>query len=86
MRVYYGDSFSRCVKKLGWKQQDKLAELIVLLSQNPFHQQLHVKSLEGNLAGLYSFRIARDVRVLFKFLSPDEIILVDLGHRRDIYR
>ncbi len=54
--------------------------------ENPYHTQLHTKSLSGELAGIYSFRITRDLRVLFKFLSSDKIILIDVGDRKDIYR
>lgn len=86
VRVYYADNFLKCVKKLTEKQQAKLARLIVLLKENPYHPQLHTKSLSGEFAGIYSFRVTRDARVLFKFLSPDEIILIDVGNRKDIYR
>jgi addiction module RelE/StbE family toxin len=86
VRVYYSDTFLRRVRKLTEKQQVKLARLVVLLKENPYHPQLHIKSLSGDLSGIYSFRITRDYRVLFKFLSPDEIILVDVGDRKDIYK
>lgn len=86
VRVYYSDNFLRHAKKLTAKQQTKLAELVVLLKDNPYHPQLHTKSLSGELSGVYSFRITRDLRALFKFLSPDEIILINIGNRKDIYR
>ena len=86
VKVYYSDHFSRRIKKLNEKQQTRLARLIVLLPGNPYHPQLHTKSLAGELAGIYSFRITRDLRALFKFLSPYEIMLIDIGNRKDIYR
>ena len=85
MKVYYGDHFKRNVKRLDVKQQAKLTELVVLLKENPFNPLLHVKKLSGNLTGIYSLRINRDIRVLFNFLCPDEIMLSDVGHRKDIY-
>ncbi|MBI2048845.1 MAG: type II toxin-antitoxin system mRNA interferase toxin, RelE/StbE family [Candidatus Liptonbacteria bacterium] len=86
VRVYYADNFFKRVKILTEKQQTKLARLIVLLKENPYHPQLHTKSLSGEFAGIYAFRITRDFRALFRFLSPDEIILVDVGDRKDVYR
>ena len=86
VRVYYADDLLKQARKLTKKQQEKLAQLIVLLKENPYHPQLHVKSLSGVLSGVYSFRIVRDLRALFKFLSPDEIIIFEIGHRKDIYR
>ena len=86
MRVYYSDNFLKYARKLDDKQQVELSRLVVLLKENPFHSKLHVKSLSGDFSGLYSFRVRRDWRALFKILSADEIILVEVGHRKDIYR
>lgn len=86
VRVYYSDHFLKRVQKLNKKQQAKLARLVVLLKENLYHPQLHTKSLSGEFSGIYSFRITRDSRVLFKFLSAEEVILVDVGDRKDIYR
>ena len=85
MKVYYGDHFKRNVERLEVKQQAKLTELVVLLKENPFNPLLHVKKLSGKLTGIYSLRISRDIRVLFKFSSPEEIFISDVGHRKDIY-
>jgi addiction module RelE/StbE family toxin len=83
--LYYGDRFTRSTKKLPLKQKEKLAKLLVLLRQNPFDAKLHTKHLTGKLAGLYSLRITRDWRVIFKFLSPSDIQLIDVANRKDIY-
>lgn len=86
LRVYYSDTFLKDAKKLGSKEQAKLSGLVVLLQENPYHPKLHTKPLSRELSGLYSFRITRDWRVLFKFISADEVMLVDVGNRRDIYK
>jgi len=82
----YSDHFLKESRKLPPPQQRKLATLLELLRENPFHPKLHTKPLVGELFGLYSFRITRDWRVIFRFLSEEEIHLVDVGHRKDIYR
>ena len=84
--LVYTDSFLRSAGKLPKPQQDKLAELLETLQDNPFNSRLHSKNLSGRLTGFYSFRITRDWRVIFQFLSSDEIKLVEVGHRKDIYR
>lgn len=86
MRILYSEHFKKNAKKLDVKQQDKLSRLVVVLSKNPFDLLLHTKQLSGQLAGIYSFRINRDWRVLFRFLSIDEIMLIDVGNRKDIYK
>lgn len=84
--LVYSNRFLKSVKKLPKAQQEKLIELLEVVERNPFHSQLHTKPLSGQLSGLYSFRITREWRVIFGFLSPDKIQLLEIGHRKDIYR
>jgi len=84
--IVYGKSFLRSARKLPTEQQKKLADLLVILTKNPFHPYLHTKPLTGELIGFYSFRITRDWRVIFQFFGSAEIKLVSLGHRKDIYK
>lgn len=86
IEIFYSDYFIRSAKKIPLAQQEKLAYLLTLLQKNPFHSQLHSKPLTGKLFGFYSFRITRDWRVIFQFISPQKINLVDVGHRKDIYK
>jgi len=63
-----------------------LDKLIQILKENPFHSSLHTKHLSGKLSGLLSFRITRDWRVIFRFLEPDIIQLIEAADRKDIYK
>ena len=84
--VRYSKRFVKFAQKLSHKDQERLADQIELLKENPFHSYLHTKPLSGPFAGLYSFRITRNFRVLFVFVDPDEIKLIDIGDRKDIYK
>jgi len=86
IQVSYGGKFLKSARKLPKPQQEKLAKLLTLLQKNPFDETLHTKPLKAELSGLYSFRITRDWRVIFQFLSSDQIQLVEVGHRKEIYR
>jgi len=86
VKVYYSKYFLKAAKKLPSNQQEKLAQLLKLLRDNPLHPKLHTKNLTGKLSGLYSFRITRDWRVIFQFNSPTEVQLIDVAHRKEIYR
>ena len=86
LELVFTDSFRKEAKKLPSGFQNKLAQNLELLRENPFHPLLHVKRLAGALAGFYSFRITRDWRVIFSFSDEETIKLIDIGHRRDIYR
>lgn len=84
--VVYPPSFLKSAKKLPELQQKKLAQLLEILQENPFHSKLHTKTLTGPLTGFYSFRITRDWRVIFQFLAPNKVKLIEVGHRKDIYK
>jgi addiction module RelE/StbE family toxin len=86
MIVVYDNNFIKSAKKLPPKLKIKLDKLIDKLKVNPFHTFLHTKHLSGQLSGLLSFRITRDWRVIFKFVEPDLIQLVETASRKDIYR
>ncbi|MBI2463087.1 MAG: type II toxin-antitoxin system mRNA interferase toxin, RelE/StbE family [Candidatus Spechtbacteria bacterium] len=79
-------SFSCFGEKIAQASTEKLAQLLEIFVENPFHTKLHSKHLTGKLSGLYSFRITRDWRVIFQFISTKEIQLIEVAHRREIYR
>lgn len=85
IRIAYHRNFLKSSTRLPKAQQDKLAKLIGLVQENPFHPLLHTKRLTKELAGFLSFRITRDWRVIFQFLDPETIQLLRVGHRKDIY-
>ena len=86
IRIIYHQNFLKSAEKLPKIQQEKLARLLELLENNPFHSLLHTKRLAKELTGFLSFRITRDWRVIFQFLKPDVIQLLRVKHRKDIYR
>lgn len=86
IQITYHHNFLKSAKKLPKFQQNKLAHLLEYLQNNPFYPSLHTKRLTGDLVGLLSFRITRDWRVIFQFLDHETIQLLDIKHRKDIYR
>jgi mRNA-degrading endonuclease RelE of RelBE toxin-antitoxin system len=86
LTVTYGEHFIKSAARLPRPKQVKLAGLLEILKINPFDSRLHTKHLSGKLSGLYSFRITRDWRVIFQFLSTQAVHLIDVANRKDIYR
>ena len=86
MRIVFSNQFLKSVDELPVNTQNKLDRLLELLKNNPYHPLLHTKQLGGNMTGYLSFRITRDWRVLFQFIDSQTIHLLDVGHRKDIYR
>ena len=86
MRVVYAKEFLKTVASLPIEAQQKLDALIALLAEDAFHPSLHSKRLKGRLKRFYSFRITRDWRVIFSREETDTIQLIEVAHRKDIYR
>lgn len=86
LQVVIGAQFARDVRELPFSIQAHLAERIEILSDNPFDTRLHTKPLSGSLQGLFSFRIGRDHRALFRFVDTTSLFLARVAHRKDIYR
>jgi mRNA interferase RelE/StbE len=68
-------------KKLDKSAQERIAKKIELLKNNP---HLGIPLVE-NLSGLYKLRIG-NYRVIYKIKNEQLIILIlDIGHRKNIY-
>ncbi len=72
-------TFDRLFKKLPRTIQKKAAEKTEHFKTNPFHPSLHTEKLHPKHHEVWSFRIDRAYRVIFKFM--------DSGHAEPpIYR
>ena len=60
----------------------RIANVLDSLEQDPFQG----KSLKGTLKGLYSCRVG-SYRIIYQIVRLKLLVIViDIGHRRDIYR
>ena len=86
LEIVFHSQFERGARGLPELQQRKLAALIERLRKDPYDSLLHTKRLSPPLIGLFSFRITRDWRVLFRFVDERTIQLTQVAHRGDVYR
>lgn len=66
------------VKKRFWKT-------LKSFSINPFNPLLKTHKLTGRLQGLWAFSVSNDCRIIFRFLSDNEILLIDIGSHDEVY-
>jgi addiction module RelE/StbE family toxin len=59
-------------------------ERMELFLSNSTDPVLHDHALGGNLKGKRSFSITGDIRVIYRIL-PDQIILIDIGSHNQVY-
>lgn len=85
-QLIFGSHFLHSAKKLDKDLRSKLKIGLDILLKDPFYPTLHTKPLTGRFSHYYSFRLGRDYRVTFRFSHSSAIHLIDIGHRKDIYR
>lgn len=78
-------AYKKSLAKLPPRLQEKAAQKIHLFQIDPSHSSLNTHKLKGKLKGLWSFGVKYHYRILFQFLSPKEILLLDIG-THDVYQ
>jgi len=77
--------YKRTAATLPVKARNILVEQEILLIENVFHPKLHTKKLKIPGISVFSFRITRNYRGIFR-IDGENVILSAIGHRKDIYR
>lgn len=85
MKIVYTKRMKDDVESLQADTQERLKTLISFLAQDIRHPYLHTKFLQEPWKGCFSFRITRSYRCIFQVVG-DQIILLTVDHRKDIYR
>lgn len=86
IRIRYDHEFEKQAAKLEPRLGKKLTKLLAILAENPRDPRLHTKPLSEPFRGALSFRITRDWRVTFHISDPNTVQLMEVKHRKDIYR
>ncbi len=75
-------------KRIGRDRQlvAKTKKRIQMVSSNPRHPLLRDHALTGSRQGFRSFSVTGDIRIIYRELSSDHIILFDIGSHNQVYR
>ena len=88
IELIWDDSFARILKKWRKKHPELVARFqqkLELFKNEPFHPSLKTHRLTGNLAGAWAISINYEQRLVFKFLSDTEVLLINLGTHDEVY-
>jgi mRNA-degrading endonuclease YafQ of YafQ-DinJ toxin-antitoxin module len=90
MRIKIGvsSSFRRAFKRkiLGDKEMERLFwKRMETFYDDPYAASLRTHKLSSELEGLWSFSVAYAVRVIFKFLDKNRVLLIDIGSHDEVY-
>jgi addiction module RelE/StbE family toxin len=65
--------------------EQKFARALTQLADNPFEPRLRTHKLTGELSELWSFTVAYDCRVVFRFVDDKHLVLLDIGTHDEVY-
>jgi mRNA-degrading endonuclease YafQ of YafQ-DinJ toxin-antitoxin module len=88
IKVIWDQGFKKIYKKKvknNIELKKRFWRALGLFSKNTFDARLRTHKLTGKLEGLWAFSAAYDCRVIFKFLSHDEVLLIDIGGHDEVY-
>ncbi|MGE0087578.1 MAG: type II toxin-antitoxin system YafQ family toxin [Desulfococcaceae bacterium] len=86
--LVWDDRFVKTLKKWRKKHPDlmgKFEESLSLFAASPFHSSLKTHSLTGNLKGYWALSITYEYRPVFRFLSENRVLLIDIGTHDEVY-
>ena len=83
--VEYAPKFLRQLKKLEPNLREQALEKIALFKVRSNHAQLKVHKLHGDLAECWGFSINYNCRIIFEYLSGNEVAFLSIDDH-DIYR
>jgi mRNA-degrading endonuclease RelE of RelBE toxin-antitoxin system len=86
VEILLTEEFVKRYKQLSSSIQKKAEKQEQLFRQNPFHPSLHTEKLEPKGKQIWSFRVDRSYRVLFRFLERDKVIFLTIGPHDWVYR
>ncbi len=84
MKISFTTPFLRQLRKLDPDLQEEVVEKVELFQQDPNYKGLKVHKLKGRLKDRWSFSVNYKTRIVFQYLSSDEVILLAVGNH-DVY-
>ena len=82
-KLKYTKEFEKDLKKLSPKEQKAVMVKLKLLMQEPFYPSLRAKKVQG-IDNVFEMSVNMDIRVLWKYENGVIILLLDVGHHKDM--
>ena len=82
-RLKYTKEFEKNLKALSVREQKAVMNKLNLLVQNPFYPSLRTKKVQG-IYNVFEMSVNMDIRILWKYEDGIIILLLDVGHHKDI--
>lgn len=86
MIIRFHSNFKKKVKKLKRNEKWKLRERISIFIADEFNPILNNHTLKGKYTGYRSINITGDLRAIYKLVSSNSAIFVDIDSHSNSYR
>lgn len=86
MEIHYADEFRERYSELPKEIKARAEKQEKFFRNNPFHPSLHTEKLSPKSKEVWSFRIDKSYRVIFKFSNKNKVLFLNVGHHHWIYR
>ena len=86
LEIDYTDEFKKRYADLQLPIKKKAEKQEKLFRHNPFHPSLNTEKIEPKGKQLWTFRVDKKYRVVFKFIGPSHARLLTVGPHDWIYK
>ena len=74
------------IKRKNYILAGRIKKQLSLFTSNPKHQSLRVHKLTGELQGMWSISITRDIRMLYILRDHNDAYFFDIGTHDQVYK
>lgn len=85
LKADYHKDFKKDYRKLAKAMQERFKDKFMLFLKNPQDPTLQDHALKGLLKGKRAFSVTGDVRVIYRFIDKDTLILLRIGTHNQVY-
>lgn len=82
-KLEYTKEFEKGLKRLSKNEQKQTANKLKILAEDPFYPYLRTKKVQG-LENVFEMSVNMDIRILWKYRGNVIILLIEIGHHKDI--
>lgn len=86
MRIIVTEEFTKLFQNLPKPTQKKADKQTGLFRKNPFHSSLHTEKLNPKHKQLWSIRVDKYYRIIFRFRDDGTAVFLTIGHHNWIYK
>jgi mRNA-degrading endonuclease RelE of RelBE toxin-antitoxin system len=86
IEVFVTEEFQQRYQDLPKVIQKKAEKRVEIFRHNPLHPSLHTEKLEPKGKQVWSFRIDKRYRILFRFIGKNKVLFLTVGPHDWIYK